>query len=107
MSAEAEISNSDTERFIVEVHPRIALWDMTTEAYSNTDLKKKSQEKLVDIFMSKVGATATMCRKYLSLIDLLRLGVRKISVFTAFTQAGEQKIKAPASSNSILRLTHD
>jgi hypothetical protein len=35
MSAEAEISNFDTERFIVEVHSRIALWDMTTEAYSN------------------------------------------------------------------------
>jgi hypothetical protein len=33
ISAEAEISNFDTERFIVEVHSRIALLDMTTKAY--------------------------------------------------------------------------
>jgi hypothetical protein len=90
MSAEAEISNFDTERFIVEVHSRISLWDMTTEAYSNRGLKK-CWEELVDIFMNKEEATATMCRKYLSLIGLLRLGVPKISVFTAFTQTGEQK----------------
>jgi hypothetical protein len=66
MSAEAELSNFDTERFVVEVHSRIALWDMTTEAYSNRDLKKKkSWEELVDIFMNQEAA-ATMCRKYLS-----------------------------------------
>jgi hypothetical protein len=58
MSAEAEISTFDTERFIVEVHSTIALWDMTTEAYSNRDLKKKSWEKLVDIFMNEEVATA-------------------------------------------------
>jgi hypothetical protein len=40
--------------------------------------------------------------------QLLRLGVPKIFVFKAFTQTGEQKkIKAPPSSTSILRLTHD
>jgi hypothetical protein len=38
MSAEAEISNFDTERFIVEVHSRIELWDITTEAYSNEEI---------------------------------------------------------------------
>jgi hypothetical protein len=57
MSAEAELSNFDTERFIVEVHSKIALWDMTTEAYSNRDLKKKSLEELVDIFMNQEEAT--------------------------------------------------
>jgi hypothetical protein len=50
MSAEAEISNFDTERFIV-VHSKIALWDMTTVAYSNRDLK--SWEEPVDIFMNQ------------------------------------------------------
>jgi hypothetical protein len=49
MSAEAELSIFDTERFIVEVHSRIALWDMTTEAYSNRNIKKKSWEELVDM----------------------------------------------------------
>jgi hypothetical protein len=90
MNAEAEISNFDAESFIDEVLSRVALWDMNTEAYSNRDLKKnKTWEELVDIFMNK--ATATMCRKYLSLIGLLRLVVPKISVSTAFTQTGEQK----------------
>jgi hypothetical protein len=92
MSAEPEISNFDTEKFIVEVHSRIALSDMTPEAYSNRDLKKKSWEELVDIFINKEEATATMCRKYFSLIGLLRLGVPKISLFTAFNQTEEQKI---------------
>jgi hypothetical protein len=64
MSAEAEISNFDTERFIVEVHSRIALWDMTTEAYSNRDLKKKSLAELVDNFMNKEEATdREKCRR--------------------------------------------
>jgi hypothetical protein len=40
-TAEAEISNFDAERFIVEVHSRTALRDMTTEAYSNRDLRRR------------------------------------------------------------------
>jgi DNA mismatch repair protein MutH len=78
MSAEAEISNFDTERFIVEVHSRITLWDMTTEAYSNRDLKK-SWEELVDIFMNQEEATAA------------EIGCIKNLRFMAFTQTGEQK----------------
>ena len=50
MCAEAEKSNFDKERLIVEVNSRIALWDMTAKEYSNRDLKKKSWEELVDIF---------------------------------------------------------
>jgi hypothetical protein len=91
MSAQAEISNFDNERFIVEVHSRIALWDMTTEAYSNRDLKKKRREELVEIFMNKEGATATICRKYLSLVGLLRLVVPKISVYYGFYANGRTK----------------
>lgn len=64
MNAEAELSNFDTERFIVEVHSRIALWDMTTEAYSNRDLKKKSWEELVDIFMNQEDATDAEKNEY-------------------------------------------
>jgi hypothetical protein len=95
MSAETEILNFDTERFIVEVHSRIVLWDMTTEAYSNRDLKK-SWDELVDIFMNQEEATAAKIRCTQNLCSLRRL--RKWE---------NKNIKAPASSNSILRLTHD
>jgi hypothetical protein len=64
MSAEAETSNFDTERFRVEVHSRIALWDMSTEAYSNRYLKKKSWEELVEIFMNKEEAAAAEKNEY-------------------------------------------
>jgi hypothetical protein len=58
MNAEAEISNFDAERFIDEVLSRIALWEMNTEAYSNRDLKKKTWEEFVDIFMNKEEAAS-------------------------------------------------
>jgi hypothetical protein len=64
MSAEAQISNFDTERFIAEVHSKIARWNMTTEAYSNRYFKKKkSWEERVDIFKNKEATAAEITKK--------------------------------------------
>jgi hypothetical protein len=71
MSAEAEKSNFDTERFIVEVQSRNALWDMTAEEYSNRDLKKKSWEELVDIFINKEDATNAEKNEYGKFVFLI------------------------------------
>jgi hypothetical protein len=68
---------------------------MITEAYSNRDLKKKSWEELVDIFMNQEAAA-------------VEIGCTQNHRFLRRLRKRENKnIKAPSSSNSILRLTHD
>ena len=48
---------SDTEKFILEIQSRPALWDLTSNDYANRDLKKKNWEELVTIFMDKEDAS--------------------------------------------------
>lgn len=43
----------DTERFIVEIENRPSLWNISSDDYSNRDLKKKCWEEIVDIFKDK------------------------------------------------------
>jgi hypothetical protein len=40
----------DTERLIREVECRKALWDISSEEYSDRDLKKRSWEEITNIF---------------------------------------------------------
>ena len=40
----------DTERFIVEIENRPALWATSSVQYSNRNLKKRCWEEVVDIF---------------------------------------------------------
>lgn len=49
--------NFDTEHFIVEVQARPALWDLNDDSYCSRDLKRKSWEELVTIFMKTEDAT--------------------------------------------------
>ncbi|KPJ06467.1 hypothetical protein RR48_14206 [Papilio machaon] len=47
----------DTERFITEIENRPAIWDTSSDEYSNRHLKKKSWEEVVQIFKEKDGMT--------------------------------------------------
>lgn len=58
MCTEAEKSDFDTENFIEEVQSRPALWDLNDNSYCNRDLKRKSWEELVTIFLKKENASA-------------------------------------------------
>lgn len=42
--------NFDTEKFIVEIQQREAIWNCEGAVYKNRDLKRKQWEELVDIF---------------------------------------------------------
>jgi hypothetical protein len=91
MSAEAEKSNFDTERFIVEVQSRNALWDMTWHEW-----------KTCPDFVGH----CTKCRKYLWLIGPLILGVPKIScLYGVYVTGRTEKLKLLPLPNSISKLT--
>jgi hypothetical protein len=53
------MSEFDTEQFIVEVQRRPALWDSSTDDYSNRVIRKKSWNELCELFIpnfnSKTG----------------------------------------------------
>lgn len=49
--------NFDSERFILEVHDRPAIWDISCKEYSDRDLKKKCWLELVNTFNNKENAT--------------------------------------------------
>lgn len=40
----------DTEKFILSIKERPCLWDMTTEEYSNKNIKKKMWEEITLLF---------------------------------------------------------
>lgn len=40
----------DTERFIVEVERRTAIWNVSSPDYSNRELKKRQWEEIVEMF---------------------------------------------------------
>lgn len=42
--------NIDTEQFIIEIESRQALWDTSSQDYSDRDLKKKCWEDIVYLF---------------------------------------------------------
>jgi hypothetical protein len=47
----------DVERFILEVQTRPALWDMSSEVYSDRDVKRNSWLELVGLFIEKENST--------------------------------------------------
>lgn len=47
----------DTERFIAEIESRPAIWDISSDEYTNRNLKKRSWEEVVQIFRQKDGMT--------------------------------------------------
>jgi hypothetical protein len=53
MSAEAELSNFDIERFIIEVHSRISLWDMTISNSSKDAMLMRAKMKNLSGFCRK------------------------------------------------------
>lgn len=40
----------DTDKFILEIQSRKAIWDLSSDEYSNRDLKKKQWEEIVELF---------------------------------------------------------
>lgn len=40
----------DTDKFILEIQSRKAIWDLQSDDYSNRDLKKKQWEEIVELF---------------------------------------------------------
>lgn len=40
----------DTEKFIIEIQSRKAIWDLLSDEYSNRDLKKTQWEEIVELF---------------------------------------------------------
>jgi hypothetical protein len=44
------MDNFDTERLIIEIQSRPALWDSSAIEYANRDFKKRNWEELVEIF---------------------------------------------------------
>jgi hypothetical protein len=43
----------DTEKFIREIESRKAIWDITSEEYSDRDLKKRRWEEITNIMCSE------------------------------------------------------
>ncbi|CAG4971547.1 unnamed protein product [Parnassius apollo] len=43
-------NNFDTERFIIEVENRRGLWDLSSNDYSNKDVKRQLWLELINIF---------------------------------------------------------
>ncbi|XP_076043345.1 uncharacterized protein LOC143026586 isoform X2 [Oratosquilla oratoria] len=71
----------DTERFIIEIEDRPAIWDVRLKEYSNKILKAKAWEELCSIFVpnfneldcqGKNKATTDLQRKWKSLRDSYR-----------------------------------
>lgn len=46
-------NNFDSEKFIIEIENRPAIWNSACIEYSNRDLKKKCWEELTNLFSSE------------------------------------------------------
>lgn len=67
--------NFDTEKFIVEIQQREAIWNCEGAVYKNRDLKRKQWEELVDIFGKE--EMTTEAKKNLGKYFLLLLHIFK------------------------------
>lgn len=52
-------SSIDTDRFIIEIESRPAIWNKFSDDYSNRDVKKKSWEELVNLFIERENPTVS------------------------------------------------
>lgn len=40
----------DTDKFILEIQSRKAIWDLSSDEFSNRDLKKQRWQEIVELF---------------------------------------------------------
>jgi len=80
-------TNFDSEKFIIEIENRPAIWNSACPEYSNRDLKKKCWEELTNIFSCEdntLQEKKKLVSTYVSVVPLYFKKLIKIKIWINF-----------------------